>query len=101
MTASFAPEVVEAICRHMNDDHADDSALIVRMLAERSEAEHCRAVDVDGDGMTFSYAAEDGSTVDVRIPFATLVTDRPGVRTAVVELYERACAVAGIAPRGH
>ncbi|HLU63846.1 MAG TPA: DUF2470 domain-containing protein, partial [Protaetiibacter sp.] len=31
----FAPEVVEAVLHHMNDDHIDDNLLIVRAFAGR------------------------------------------------------------------
>ncbi|MFC7590327.1 DUF2470 domain-containing protein [Nonomuraea antimicrobica] len=35
MSTAFTEEVVEAIKRHMNDDHAGDALLIVRALGDR------------------------------------------------------------------
>jgi hypothetical protein len=95
----FAPDVVAAICRHMNDDHAADCLLICRTLGGRPGTTHAEAVDVDSHGMRFRVT--DGEVAELTVPFAAPVTERPQVRVAVVELYERACAAAGIEPRGH
>lgn len=101
MTApTFPPDVVAAICRHMNDDHAQDSLLICRTLGGRPDATHAQAVGVDRDGMRFRVTAA-GHDDDVTVAFATPAPERAQVRVAVVELYERACAAAGVEPRAH
>ena len=38
MSTPFTADAVEAIKRHMNDDHADDALIIVRGLGGRPEA---------------------------------------------------------------
>jgi putative heme iron utilization protein len=97
---TFPPDVVAAICRHMNDDHAADSLLICRTLAARPDATHAEAVGVDSEGMRFRVTA-DGRPEELTVPFATPAPERAQVRVAVVELYERACAAADLEPRGH
>jgi predicted RNA polymerase sigma factor len=97
----FAPEVVQAICRHMNDDHRADSLLICRTLGGAPDAVEATAVDVDGAAMRFQVARADGTVESAEVPFASPALERSHVRLAVVELYERACAAAGIVPRSH
>lgn len=97
----FAPEVVAAICRHMNDDHPDDSLLICRTLGGVSDAVDATAVHVDAAAMRFQASRSDGTSATVEVPFATPAIERKQVRVAVVELYERACAAAGVTPRSH
>lgn len=101
MTAAFSPDVVAAVCRHMDDDHADDGLLICRTLGGAADAVRAQARDVDGDGMVFAVTDAAGARRDVRVRFAQPVQQRAEVRRAVVELHERACAAAGVAPRGH
>lgn len=99
---SFSAEVVAAVCRHMNDDHADDSLLICRTLGGRPTATAARAVGVDGEGMQFEVEM-DGESRRTAVRFGAPVSERAQIRLAVVELYELACAAAGIAARdtGH
>lgn len=99
--ADFAPEVVAAVCRHMNDDHRADSLLICQTLGAIPDAVDAEAVDVDSTAMRFHVTRADGRTQSAVVAFATPALVRPQVRVAVVELCERACAAAGIAPRGH
>ena len=99
--ADFAADVVAAVCRHMNDDHRADSLLICRTLGAIPDAVDAEAVDVDSTAMHFQVTRSDGTTDSTAVPFATPALERPQVRIAVVELYERACAAAGIVPRSH
>lgn len=100
-STALSPDAVAAICRHMNEDHRDDGVLICRQLAGVPDAEDAEAVGVDAEQMHFSVRRTDGSSLQVSVPFADPVTERAQVRTAVVELYQRACAVAGVEPRPH
>ena len=99
--ADFAPDVVAAVCRHMNDDHAEDALLICRALGGAPGAVEARAVDVDATGMRFAVAEPGGATRDVVVAFPAPVSERAQIRLAVVQLYENACSAAGTAPRGH
>ncbi|MFE3454839.1 DUF2470 domain-containing protein [Nonomuraea sp. NPDC059194] len=96
MSNPFTPDVVEAIKRHMNDDHADDGLLIVRALGGRPAATTATTSDVDAEAIEFTI---DGGE-RVRVPWGETLTERPQVRLAVVRLYNEACAELGIEPRG-
>ncbi|MEV4626964.1 DUF2470 domain-containing protein [Micromonospora sp. NPDC049523] len=98
-TDVFTPEVVAAIGRHMNDDHADDSLLICRTLGGQPAATGARVSGLDADGIEFD-AAVDGIIVPVRIPFRDRLTERAEVRREVVRMYREACHALGIEPRG-
>jgi putative heme iron utilization protein len=95
------PEAVAAICRHMNDDHAAEALLICRHLGNATGSVHAEAVGVDVTAMHFRVRGPDGTSGTVRVPFAAPVGERAEVRSAVVELYERASAAAGAQQRSH
>lgn len=97
---TFGPDVVAAVCRHMNDDHPDDSLLICRTLGNRPAAEAARMVALDADGADFEVTVG-GGTERLRLPWSTTLTERPQIRAEVVRMYEQACAHAGEAPRRH
>ena len=99
MSTPFTPEVVEAVKRHMNDDHADDALLICRALGGRPTATAARTTGVDADAIEFAAVVE-GKEVPVRLPWGTTLTERAQVRTEVVRLYREACAVLGVPARG-
>jgi putative heme iron utilization protein len=94
----FTPEVVAAISRHMNDDHAADSLLICRSLGGRPAATGARMTGLDAAGIDFTVTVP-GGTVPVRVPFAQPVTERAEVRREVVRLYRQACALLGVPAR--
>ena len=101
MTETLPPDAVAAICRHMNDDHRDDALLIATHLAGVEGAVDAETTGVDAQAMHFLVRRSDGSTQETSVAFAQPVTARPEVRAAVVEMYERACAAAGLPPRAH
>ncbi|MEV4396946.1 DUF2470 domain-containing protein [Nonomuraea sp. NPDC049607] len=96
MTSPFPPEAVEAIKRHMNDDHTGDALVIVRGLGGRPGATSAVTSDVDAEAMEFTV---DGGE-RVRVPWGETLTERAQVRKAVVRLYRAACAELGIEPHG-
>lgn len=96
MTTPFTPDVVEAIKRHMNDDHTDDALLIVRGLGGRPDATKAFTSDVDADAIVFTV--DDGETV--KVPWGETLTERAQVRLAVVRLYREACDKLGVTARG-
>lgn len=99
MTA-FAPEVVEAILRHMNGDHTDDNLLIARAFVDPS-AEAAVMVGLDGDGGVWDVTSRGASTrASVTWP-AGAITERAEVRREIVALYDEACAVLGVEARPH
>ena len=94
----FSPDVVAAVARHMNDDHADDSLVICRGLGGRPDATAARMSGMDADGIDFAAETGEGP-VSVRVPFGQRLTERPQVRAEVVRLYDEACRSLGLEPR--
>lgn len=97
----FPPEVVDAVLAHMNDDHGDDSLLIVQAFG----APHAVAATmnaVDGEAGTWVVTDEDGVSEELRIiwPGGPL-TERAEIRREVVVLYDEACRSLGREPRPH
>ncbi|MEY9213018.1 DUF2470 domain-containing protein [Thermobifida halotolerans] len=95
----FPPEVVAAVTAHMNDDHPEDTLLIVRAFGGLPEATAARMTGLDGTAGEYS-ATVDAREVDVRIPWSRPLTERAQIRAEVVRLYREACARLGVAPRG-
>jgi putative heme iron utilization protein len=97
---TFGPDVVAAVCRHMNDDHPADSLLICRTLGGHPDATAARMTGLDAQGADFEVTIE-GGVEQVRLPWSRTLTERPQIRQEVVRMYEQACAAAGVAPRPH
>lgn len=90
---TFAPDVVEAVLAHMNDDHADDSLRIVQAFG-RPAATAAEMVGLDEHGGVWwvevvDEGGGDGSELRVAWPDAP-VTERADLRRAVVELHDQA-----------
>ncbi|MDP9863228.1 MULTISPECIES: DUF2470 domain-containing protein [Streptosporangium] len=99
MNSPFTPEVVDAIKRHMNDDHRDDALLICKGLGGQSEATSATTTGVDAEAIEFA-AVVGGQDVAVRVPWSATLTERAQVRREVVRLYRDACAALGVPARG-
>lgn len=91
----FAQEIVDAVVRHMVEDHAEDSLLIVRALGALPEATSARMVGFDDEGSDF-VAVVDGVEHAVRIPWSQRITERAEVRAEVVLLHQRAAEALGL-----
>lgn len=97
---SFSSDVVDAVLSHMNDDHRDDNALIVRAFSGR-DPEHAQMTDLDGRGGTWRYGFE-GEEHELHVPWpAGEITERPEIRREIVVLYDAACEKLGVEPRPH
>lgn len=98
-THPFSPEVVAAVCRHMNEDHPEDSLLICRALGDVPDATAARMTGLDAHGGDFAVTVA-GAESAVRLPWSRELTERPQIRAEVVRMYHEACARLGITPRG-
>jgi hypothetical protein len=99
---TFAPEVVAAICRHMNEDHPDDCVRMVHGLGG-VEATSVTMTGLD-DLSAFFTATTSAGPVDVTLPWSHRLTERGEVRLEVVAMHEQACRNLGIeitAGEGH
>jgi putative heme iron utilization protein len=97
---TFGPEVIAAVTRHMNDDHAEDSLLICRALGGQPAATAALMTGLDADGIDFT-ATVAGAPIPVRVPFATRLTQRAQIRHEVVRMYLESCRALGVPPRAH
>lgn len=88
-TARFGPDVVAAVLTHMNDDHADDSLLICRVLGGRPDAVAATMTGFDHEAATFDISVPEG-VVGVRLAWDRPVRDRADVRAAVVAMFRAA-----------
>ncbi|MBO0980240.1 DUF2470 domain-containing protein [Microbacterium sp. SD291] len=115
MPHTFDADVVAAVLRHMNGDHADDNLLIARAFAE-PDAEGDAEGDVEGGGDGISDAVmtgfdgdggvwritRGGTASDLFVPWpGGPISDRPSVRHEVVAIHDLACARLGVEPRPH
>lgn len=91
---TFAPEVVEAIRRHMNDDHPDDCLRMVQGLGG-VDATAATMTGLDADRARFTATTASGE-VDVELPWSERLTERAQVRTEVVRMHQEACRALGI-----
>jgi hypothetical protein len=97
---TFPSDVVEAVLHHMNDDHADDSLVIVRAFAE-TDATAATMAGLDSAGGTWRVEVDDERR-SVTIPWLGPVVDRADIRREVVNLHTAAIARLGLSPSvGH
>lgn len=102
MPHSFEPSVVEAVLRHMNDDHVDDNVLIVRAFGASTDAASAVMTSFDGDGGEWDAVGPGGAVEHVRVPWpGGPIAERPAVRREIVALYDAACARLGVEARPH
>ena len=99
MTAEpITADVVDAIRRHMNEDHAEDSLLICRALGGVLNATAAEMVGMDAEGIDFA-ATVGGQPTAVRVAWSQPIIDRTQVRPEVVRLYRQARDILGL-PEG-
>ncbi|RIV39122.1 DUF2470 domain-containing protein [Micromonospora radicis] len=96
--APFPPEVIAAVLRHMNTDHADDCRVICQGLGGQPTATAAIMSGMDADAMEF-VATVHGDPVAVRVPFSSRLTERRQIRAEAARMYREACAALGQPPR--
>lgn len=94
---TFSDDVVTAVLHHMNDDHTDDSLVIVRGFAEpQATAATMTGLDTEAGEWSAEVAGEE---VPVRIAWLGPVADRADIRREVVALYDAGLERLGLPPR--
>ncbi|MFB7249631.1 DUF2470 domain-containing protein [Microbacterium sp. NPDC056234] len=104
MSHTFDADVVAAVLRHMNGDHADDNLLIARAFAAASGSPIVDSVmtGFDGGAGTWRLTHADATAEELRVPWpGGAISERAAVRREIVALYDAACARLGVAPRPH
>lgn len=91
---TFSPEVVAAVLHHMNDDHLDDNAVIVRAFAG-VEPTIAVMTDLDEHEGVWGYTIGEDEH-ELRIPWSKELHERPEIRREVVMVYRAACDKLGI-----
>ena len=94
---AFSEDVVAAVLHHMNDDHTDDSLVIVRGFAE-PRATMATMTGLDAEAGEWS-AHVDGEERLVRVPWLGPVAERADIRREVVALYDAGLERLGLPPR--
>jgi len=88
-TVSFMPtfddDIIAAVLAHMNSDHRGDNLTIVRAFGA-PDAVSARMVTFD----EFAGFWISDSGVEVRIPWATTISERDHIRREVVSLHDEA-----------
>ncbi|MCU1542875.1 MAG: hypothetical protein JWM50_740 [Microbacteriaceae bacterium] len=74
----------------MNDDHPDDSLVIVRAFG-RADATAAVMTGLDHLGGTWAYTAGD-ERGELTVPWSTEISERIGIRREIVGVYATACA---------
>ncbi|MBF2097200.1 MAG: DUF2470 domain-containing protein [Gloeomargaritaceae cyanobacterium C42_A2020_066] len=94
MTAAIPSDVSARICRHMNEDHADAVLLYAQVLGQTPNATAATLVALDLEGMDL-YAAVDGTSVSLRIPFTPPLPDASAAHHTLIDLLKQARQVRG------
>lgn len=96
----FPQTTVDAVLAHMNGDHPDDNALIVRAFLEPL-ASAAAMTSLDAVGGTWSWTV-DGEAGSGRVDWpAGSISERGEIRREIVALYDAACERLGVEPRPH
>src|SRR5690554_4562551 len=100
--SDFPADVVAAVLRHMNDDHNDDSLLIMRAFVN-PHAVKALMTKLDGERGYWSFwTAEDANPEEVAIAWPSgSISERAEIRREIVTLYEQACDQLGLEQRPH
>ncbi|MFC0626684.1 DUF2470 domain-containing protein [Kribbella deserti] len=86
----FAPHVVDAVLQHMNEDHAEDCLLIVRMLGGVPDAVAVALTAIDPAGAVYAVGRPQRAAVQVVIPWKSQIVDRPQFRNEFARMYRQA-----------
>lgn len=94
----FDDEVVAAVLRHMNEDHAEDSVLICRAFGGRPDATSATMTGLDATGGEFRVDGPEGGPATVRVAWSRRITERPQIREEVARLHHEAAELLGGSP---
>ncbi|QSB04745.1 DUF2470 domain-containing protein [Natronoglycomyces albus] len=93
----FPPDVIDAVRRHMNDDHAADTLVMCRGVGGHPDATAAEMTGMDGEAGIYRLTLPEGEKT-IRIPWERPLTQRAEVRPEVVRIYTESCAILGLEP---
>ena len=96
----FSDQAVAAICRHMNDDHTDDTLVICRAFGPWDDVTSARLETLGPEGLEFT-AVVDGTRRSLALPWLGTVSERAQVRSEIVARFHEAQARLGETPGAH
>lgn len=89
MAVPFAPHLINAVIRHLNEDHAMDCLVVAHVHGGRPEALSAHVLDLDAEGADFVIATDEELEV-VRIPFARVLVERADLQEEFARLVRTA-----------
>jgi hypothetical protein len=87
----LTPDIVDAVCRHMNDDHAAETLDLARV--EAPDAISATVVGLDLDALVIDVRRPEGHHPPLRLPWPEPLRDRADIRRQIVVLHESAHVV--------
>ncbi len=89
MERSLSPDAAAAICKHMNDDHADAVAQYARIFGKIDDVRAAELLSLDEEAM--HLAIDTGAErVTTRIAFDHVLRDTDDARTTLIAMARHA-----------
>lgn len=95
MTNPFSDDVIAAITKHMNHDHAADGLVMCQGVGGFPDASAARMDDFDGDGADFVVTVDEVEK-PCRIAWAHGLSERKEVRPEIVRIYHESRRILGL-----
>jgi putative heme iron utilization protein len=89
METTLTPEAGDAICRHMNDDHADAVAAYARVYGKVPGVQSAMMTRITGTAMELAVEAAAGPVV-TRIAFDHVLADGADARDTLIAMARHA-----------
>ncbi len=83
--AWITDDVVTAVCRHMNEDHAAETLAMAQAVADTIVSAECTGLDAHS--LRITAVTDDHINVTLRLAWLRPLADRADIRLQVVELY--------------
>ena len=98
MTDHFpTDDVVAAVTRHMNGEHAADNAVICRGVGGHPEVESAVMTGMDASAIEFRAETPSGPIM-IRIPFSRTLRERAQIREEAARMFHESVSATGDEP---
>ncbi len=89
MEPTLSSDAAAAICKHMNEDHADAVAAYARTFGHIAGATAAQIVELDGQAMQLEVVA-DAERIMTRIVFDHVLVDSDDARVTLITMAQQA-----------